>query len=439
MADRPTTPEPNLPSKKLPATSAPSPPWLLFFLPLVWLGVLVVASPNFRWTDAASHDSGQPRAIPYGGDYLQEWIGGKVILSQQSERLYDLKYVTAQQHDESVVGFQWPLENYFPMVYPPFHYWLVTPLAYLSYRWAFLVWSLLSVMAFSLTGALLWRQRPKLRAGYALGFGAAMLFVPWLNSLIMGQKSSLLLLLFAATYGLLQRGNSLAAGLLFGFVAIKPPLAVALVLMMAWKRKWAFLSGVFITIGGLATVTWCIEPRWWSGYVAVMSRMGSYLESGGYQLADAHSLWAAVKLAMPALDTETRNGITVTLAIGVLVLLGWGWRGKISTSSPRFDGQFSLAMFATVLISPHFYTYDLTLLLLPMSLIVAQMDWQPWSHRARWIVGLLVAFWALVGLFPIVADATRIQPSVLILLTLMWLVAEDCREPLETQQVVSHA
>ncbi len=192
----------NLPAQIATADSLPRRALLLF--PFVLLVVILLASPNFRWRD------GQPRTEPYGSDFLQEWIGARIVLSPERRRLYDLEFVKSQQHDRSVVGFDWPRDQYFPMVYPPFYYFLVTPLAKLDFRWATLVWAGFSTLAFVATGYLIQRCYPPGRRWFAVWFVAASCFIPWISCLTMGQKSSYLLLLFSGTFVLLNQRRPVA-------------------------------------------------------------------------------------------------------------------------------------------------------------------------------------------------------------------------------------
>jgi hypothetical protein len=58
--------------------AAGSPPRLLLFLPFLCLIGVLTFSPNYRWDDKV------PRTDPFGGDFLQEWVGGKIVLSAKT-------------------------------------------------------------------------------------------------------------------------------------------------------------------------------------------------------------------------------------------------------------------------------------------------------------------------------------------------------------------
>ena len=90
-------------------------------------------APNYDWSEQSSD-------TPYGADFLQEWVGARMVLSGNVSQLYDVDMFRAWQHDPSIVGFEWSSDQYFPPVYPPPHYVLFSPLACIPYRWAALVW-----------------------------------------------------------------------------------------------------------------------------------------------------------------------------------------------------------------------------------------------------------------------------------------------------------
>ena len=209
--------------------------WFSACAALVVVATTLLISPNFRF------DSG-PHAVPYGGDFLQEWVGGYVVRAGDRSRLYDSAYTEALQHDAGVLGFEFRPDLYIPMVYPPFYYVLLSPLSVLPFATA--VWLFLAAMAACFVASLV-LLRPMtrhlaparggagqatgrerlLRLGALLALPAAVAFVPFAENLVSVQKGTLVLLLFTATLVLLQGGRELAAGLVFGlqvFIAVIP-------------------------------------------------------------------------------------------------------------------------------------------------------------------------------------------------------------------------
>jgi hypothetical protein len=77
---------------------------------------------------------------------------------------------------------------------------------------------------------------------------------------------------------------------------------------------------------------------------------------------------------------------------------------------------------ATVLLSPHLYTYDLTVLLLPLGLAAARrsIGFQPVRDPSPALLWLALFIFCLAGLSPKVAAATGIQLSVPLMVLYLW-------------------
>ncbi len=380
---------------------------ILLTAPILLVIGILWFSPNFD-------SSQQIRQTPFGGDFLQEWVGGTVVRSENRSRLYDLEYFAGLQHDPTLVGFTWPESQYYPAIYPPFYYLLVSPFAALEYRTAVVLWCILSALALVASAALLLRYYPPASQFFMLGFVLATIFVPTITCLNIGHKSTFLLLILTATFVLLYHKREGWSGIVFGLVAFKPHLALALWLMMLAKRQWRFV------LGALATVSTLVLLSIWAGtdlcvdYFNVCLQTGNYIQTGGYQLTDAHCLWGAVQNALPGQSVVTVNVVTAILSIFVIGLLAFILKGRFGPKSSGFALQFAAMVLATVLLSPHLYFYDLTITLLPMVLIWFANRNAPIDYRkhARVVSLLILVTLFGAGSFPEVAAATRIQPSV---------------------------
>jgi hypothetical protein len=54
-------------------------------------------APNYDWSE-------QSFDTPYGADFLQEWVGARMVLTGNVSQLYDVEKFRAWQHDPSIVG-----------------------------------------------------------------------------------------------------------------------------------------------------------------------------------------------------------------------------------------------------------------------------------------------------------------------------------------------
>ena len=408
---------------------------LAWLAPFLLVGFVVCTSPNFDTTQTV-------RESPLGSDFLQDWVGAKIITSADRELLYDSVHFQALQHDPNVVGFHWPSERYYPMVYPPFFYSLLRPLANMPYQSAIWCWMLLLSTGLGATLTLVKGFAPARK--YFVGFAiASLLFAPLLFSLNMAHKSVLLLLIFTATYIQLYRGKHFSAGLTFGLLAFKPHLAVLVGIALLLKRQWSFVFGSALTVSLLLLLSWACGSDLCHDYIQQALAMGSYTQHGGYQLSEAVNLNAAAELL--AGDGVLAASMTWTVSLAILAALWLSLSGPLQTKSKRFAAQFSMLMLAVPLLSPHFYIYDLTIMLLPLLLLVLiaagtpweEFDWQgrqcnspsklvrkanplvAFLSAPRTVIYTIAAFYFLAAFFSKIAATTSFQPASFLLLLLV--------------------
>ncbi len=388
--------------------------WLLAVVPSVLAVTIISLAPNWDATV-------QSRSDPYGGDFLQEWVGGRAIVTGNADELYDLDASRRRQHDAVTLGFQWDTQRYFPVVYPPFWYFLCAPLAMLPYQAAAIIWLLL--MTASLVAAL-WLLRKLFPDAWWLPVFC--ISYPVIISLTTGQKGTLLLLILTATFWLLKTQRHLAAGAIFALIAFKPHLALLIGLFMLLKRQWSFVAGCGVTLAiqlglcGLLGMDVCRQ------FVDVCLGMGNYMESGGYQLEQGFSLWSACQLlfASPLVAKWAAAIATLGIVAGVFSLL----LGKLEPAGERFPIQFSAMVLGTILVSPHFYVYDLTVLMLPTVLVSLQLG--KGGVDRPLVLGLplcLVLLMFATGQMIWVATATGVSLGVWVTLVAFGLSLARCR------------
>jgi len=283
------------------------------------------------------------------------------------------------QHDAQLVGFEWETSGYFPMVYPPFHYQLASFASGMSYQRFYVAWMFAS--------------------GIAL--------------------STLLLAILTVSFVLLHRERPFKAGLVFGLIAFKPYLAIPIGLVMLCKKQYHFVAGSFATLFIITISSLLIAPEAWSNYIQVCLGMGDYVSNGGYQLENSHSLWGSMQLLLGNLNPTLVKPFALIAAIGVLTLITRIMSGPIELSSPRFAFQFAALIVATVLISPHFYTYDLTILLLPLAICgLSEQVQAKINRRVMYWTCIAVLFGASV--YGPIATSLGFQVSTVVLL--VWLI-----------------
>jgi hypothetical protein len=394
------------------------------------VGVSLLVSPNFRW------DGGTER-MPYGGDFLNEWAGGYVVRTGDRTRLYDPSYFIAIQHDERLVGFRLRADSYAPMVYPPVYYLAVSPLSALPYREAAWIWVALTLACFAATVALLAKalgndpslagpapaSAPLRRIVAVAGLPLAVSFMPFAENLVSGQKATLWLVILTTTFVALRRGRPFAAGLVFGLLAVKPQLALVVPLVLLAKGERRFALGAAVTavlaIAASLAMGWDLAVA----YVRFATDTADFIRRQPAYLHRLHSLYGFFTLLAGEPTTAVRAATVVAagLVVGLLARL---FRGPLDVGSRRFLEQFSGLVLATVLLSPHLLTYDLTLLLLPIVLCGALLLCGALvPRRRRPMLWLLVAVYVACGVSPSIARATGIQLTTPILLVLLAVLA----------------
>ncbi len=387
---------------------------------------LFAVSPNYRWETDRQQG-------PFAGDFLQEWLGGYMITSGDPTRLYDAEYAEQLQHDAGVVGFTWDDRQYLPIVYPPFYYVTLSFLAYLPVRWATWLWVVAMIGCLVATVALLDRyaNRKSCVPGATVctrvitcwpwALPLALLFMPVLQSLGSCQKGTLCLLILTATFLLLHRQRTFVAGMVFGLLLFKPQMTLVIGLAMLFKRQWWFAAGSVATGIVCCAMSLVVGTDACADFIRFTTGAAEYHHTAGYDLFKSHCVYGFFTLLSGQSDAGWIQSATVLTIGAIATMLGVILRGRIETRNDRFAWQFSALVVATVLCSPHLFTYDLTILLLPIALVTLQL--QQADHHAgqlRHALGWhLVLIFCLPGISVSVAAASGLQMTVPLILSLL--------------------
>jgi len=430
-------------------------------VPVLLSAAMVVAiyamSPNFRFAEV------RPEG-PFAGDFLQEWLGGYMVRCGDYSRFYDPLYAQALQHDAQLVGFEFPQQQYLPIVYPPFYYLLLSPLSLVPVWLAAWIWAGLMVGCLAMALTMLWghaagrlgtnspnarasvakspdtspSSRQRLIAALPWAIPAALLYQPLVESLTSNQKGTLCLLLLTTTFVLLNRGRPLAAGMVFGLLAFKPQLALVIAVAMLMKRQWRFVCGGAMMGAALAAGSLLLGGDVCRQYFDFATGTADYLSTTGYALHKSHCLYGFFALLAGGPGPAARIAALLAAA-GVVYLLARLLRGPLVPGTSRLSIQFAGLVVATVLLSPHLFTYDLTILLLPVFLLaidVADRAEIPATSR-RWLLASLVTLFVLPGVSVPIASATGVQLTVPVLFVMLFLAAQAVKR--ESAPVVTTA
>jgi hypothetical protein len=309
---------------------------------------------------------------PFGSDFLQEWVGARMILTGHAHELYDAEVFRAWQHDRSVVGFEWNPDRHYPPVYPPWHYALFVPFALMPYRWATILWVALLWGAVFINGYLIrsiifqgetetqsstcvrWKQS-------ALWWLPVLLFPTVPMAVMFGQKSLIWSAILSLVVYCLKRHRHVWSGAMFALMMFKPTLFYLIPLCMARYRNGSFLLGCGAVVAVISGVSLAILP-WglWQGYLHAMLHSVDYGTQGGYRIDWSCNVWSIALGAPMAWRGWVKLLVCLPCACFVLVSL---LKPQGMEIQPRVVFQW---LVATLLLAPHAYHYDLCILLLPI-------------------------------------------------------------------------
>ena len=373
-----------------------------------------------------------------GTDYVQFYVMGSLVLDGRFDALYDPGAHLDQGRrriDPNLHVFA-SHPNYGPQVALAF-----APLALLPYVWSLGAFIALSLLCYSLSIWIVWRECESLRqyGGLVALLAAAspLLFA----TMRYGQASAFALLMVSAAFVALRRGHTFAAGLALGCLVYKPQLGVVFGVAMLTAAETRVVAGAAASAVGQLLVAWVAAGS------ASMTRYAAQLwtllldpELVELYPTELHSVRGFFRLLIPSRSAVTVLSIAALVVIVALAIRTWRGAAPLGL-------RWSALVLVTVLASPHLITYDLLLLTLPLMLCA---DWaaRPDNADHELRPGVIVLL-ALLYFAPfsgqLLARLTRIQLSVIAMALLAWRIyhmsAEDyppiVRRPAPTLSSVS--
>ena len=328
-------------------------------------------------------------------DFSLTYVGARIIYQGLGHNLYDL---TLQKQTRDSL-FEHPNPLFFE--HPPFEALLFSPLAVFSFRTAYLIWGLFNAVVWLF---LIYFLRPHLPwPAEDLGYVSLwLLFAPLGVALYQGQSSLVLLALYAISFVCLKHRRESLAGFVLGLGLFKFQLVLPFVLILAFRKKWRFLSGFAITsfflfLLSVIAVSW----RGLADYVRFVLTIGSNPQNESY--GSAVDMPTISGLLYALFRGKIGHGsLNVAVAVASLLLLAfvaWRWRSNLLNESS--DLMFAAAVAAALLTSSHMFTHDFSPLVLPMFLAGAR---SPERSSSSWLLRLaLVLLWPFPVYFALVA------------------------------------
>jgi hypothetical protein len=139
--------------------------------------------------------------------------------------------------------------------------------------------------------------------------------------------------------------------------------------------------------------------------------MADYLRTVGYDLTKSHCWYGFFHLLLDGLSDSLIRIASGTMVAATLIAVALLLRGNTRVDSPRFAVQFAGLILATILVSPHLLTYDLTILILPAAIVGNRLIERRGGNLASALRALLAAV-VVLSLSTPLARVTHIQISV---------------------------
>lgn len=304
-----------------------------------------------------------------------------------SGHLYDYQAELSEQN--ALVS---PNRYALPFMCPPYAALLFAPLALVSYKAAYWIFFALNLCFCAASVVVMRPYCPALRERWKPLVPLLFLsFMPLGRALVFGQVSLFLLLSYCGCFAAVKSGKPFLAGILLSLALIKFQVAFPVVLLFLIWRQWRFVAG-FVSGGAALTL---ISIR-----VTGLNGLSAYLHSLVFMAGQTGS---ETKYAMFSTQMSNLYGFFHTMSSGT-----WGFVLTIGCSLATLiwaamrRPSLPLAVLAGMMVSYHLYMYDLTLLLLPISLVfeaelTAENNNRPVLYASGFLV-LLSLFQSLITL-----------------------------------------
>ena len=304
------------------------------------------------------------------GDFSALYTAGLLVRRGEGRFLYDRReqWRVQQEFAPNVDIRKGPM----PFIRPPFEALVFFPLAYFSYPVALAIWSLAKVVLLWFTARLLPRPRPFTRIyPYWLEVALCLGFFPVFLDLFEGQDAILLLLIVAAALNRLQSRKDVAAGVVLALGLFKFHLVVPIAIMLWLAGRARILAGFLPGTAALVALSCVISGA------SVLSTYPVYLlnlnRATGVGVVTAQSMPNLRGLLTAFLGRAPYPGpihwVLLPVAVAAIVLTARLWKLRINAGFPGLALGYCLVLVVAILTSYYAYSYDMTLLIIPLLLL----------------------------------------------------------------------
>ncbi len=331
---------------------------------LIGLGLGLAVHTSGNWVNILIDrvpQCGQPNCV---ADFVVFYAEGK-LAREQIRSLYDLNKQLEYQKNIA------PTERVLPFVYPPITAALFVPLSFMPFSAAFLVMTIASFALLGTSLRLLIRHLPLARDQtqwlviFALcnhGAQAAVFY---------GQTSTIILFFMTCHVLAQRRARDTISGFWAGLLCVKPQYLPVPHLYLLLHRQWrglfvgflisaTLILGAFIVIGAEAS----------EQYFLLAQRMISADDDWWNQWRNMHNLRALTIRWLPA---KIQAFVWLTgCALVIASMIRFNLRAH--TRADGFAAIWIVNILGLLIVIPHLFTHDLTLLILPCALFLSRFE-----------------------------------------------------------------
>jgi hypothetical protein len=270
-----------------------------------------------------------------------------------------------------------------PFNHPPFEAVLFVPFSYLSYRMAYLLWSLANLAMLTALPILLRPHMPIPRDWRVPAWTLAavsLAFFPIFLALLQGQDAILLLFFFSLAFAswkkkrLISAGAWLACGM-FKFQLVLPFLLLILIQEkrgQGIRRILTGFLGVGLILGAISVAAVGVQQViFYPHYVLGLEKT---MAGGAINPSDMPNLRGSLYLV--AANNPHFDMLAISLSVVVVLVAAWivalpgnALPGRALQDDDTNDLKLCLAVLASVLVSYHGLVHDLCVLALPVLLL----------------------------------------------------------------------
>ncbi len=335
-------------------------------------------------------------------------------------------------------------------IHPPFEAALYLAVAWLPLRPAYLLWFLLN-LAFLAAAARHLARSALAPWDWRILLAASLTFVPLLLCLLQGQDSLLLLLLVILSFTALRRDRAFAAGCwlalgLFKFQLVLP-LAFVLILTRSAKTRGEFVKGFSLVALGLAGLSaaisgwavFAIYPRFLAHlqtqpFAGIVPRAMANFRGVAALFLPGESAWAMTAIAILSAAALFKTATIKAATVWKPVTPASG-QNSATAGQNEFDSAFATTVLFALLVSYHLNPHDLSLLLLPISLLLhglwraRQPDAAAWGAR----IGITATLLGILFLPPLHVWALKANLYALFAVPVLFLFLVSSRRTPKTK------